>query len=138
MFLDRRTADARILKALLKARALRIGVTVCAIAGLLALSVLPVAHVHESSSGRTLVHSHIVDDAAEHAGTIDHDGHHGITTLDPTFVSERQYGVDHPLIAVAFVILAPERRLAGRVDPADAPVAHGPPIRAGSLRGPPA
>jgi hypothetical protein len=122
----------------LRARSTRIVVTVCAVAATLALSILPADHVHETYSGRPIVHRHLIDDAAEHAGSIDHGDHHGVRTLEPTFVSERQYDVDRPLIAVAVDLVAPESRLVGRVEPLDAPLAHGPPIRCSSLRAPPA
>lgn len=122
----------------LKARSLKIVVTVCAVVATLAVAMLPAEHVHETYSGSAIVHRHVIDDAAEHAGTLDHGDHHGVKMLDSTFVSERQYDIDRPLIAVALVLVAPERRLVARVEPIDAPVAHGPPIRSSSLRAPPA
>ena len=125
-------------KLVLKARLVRIVVTVCSVAATLALSIVPAAHVHESYSGRLIVHRHVIDDAAEHAGTIDHGDHHGVRTLEPTFVSERQYDVDRPLITVELVLVAPEPRFVGRVEPIAARLTHGPPIRSGSLRAPPA
>jgi len=117
---------------------MRIAVTVCAVAATLALSMLPAEHVHETYSGRAIVHRHVIDDAAEHAGTIDHGDHHATKTLDSTFVAERHYDVDRPLVSVEFVLVAPEPRFVGRVEPIAPRLTHGPPIRVGSLRAPPA
>ena len=122
----------------LKARAVRIVVTVCSVAATLALPMLPPEHMHETYSGRPILHRHIIDEPAEHAGAIDHGDHHGVKTLEPTFVSERQYNIAGPLMSVALVIIAPERRLVGRPEAIDAPVAHAPPIRLDSLPAPPA
>ncbi len=122
----------------LKARLVRIVVTVCAVAATLALSILPAEHLHESYSGRPIVHRHVIDDPAEHAGTIDHGDHHGVKTLEPTFVAEREYDVDRPLVTVELVLVAPEPRFIGRVEPIAARLTHGPPIRVRSLRAPPA
>lgn len=122
----------------LQARLVRIVVTVCSAAATLALSVLPPEHLHESYSGRPIVHRHVIDDSAEHAGAIDHGDHHGVKTLEPAFVSERRYDVDRPLLTVELVLVAPERRFVGRVEPTAARLTHGPPIRSRSLRAPPA
>ena len=105
---------------------------------MLALSILPAEHLHESYSGASIVHRHVIDDAAEHADTIEHGDHHGVKTLEPTFLSERQYDVDSPLIIVELALAAPEQRLVGRVEPIAARLTHGPPIRSRSLRAPPA
>jgi hypothetical protein len=123
--------------------AIRRVVTACAVAATLALSVLPAEHVHESDSGRPLVHRHAVEDAAEHArtehaGTVDHGDHHAVGTADATFVAERQHDLERPAVTVIPPLVAPERRLVGHVALLDDPVAHGPPIRVGSPRAPPA
>lgn len=123
---------------MLKVRRFGIVVTVCAIVATLGLSALPVEHVHESYSGRPIVHRHLIDEPAQHAGSIDHGDHRGVQTLEPTFVSERQYNIERPLITVVLVVIAPERRLVGRAEAIDAAVAHGPPIRLDSLPAPPA
>ena len=101
---------------------------------------LPAEHLHASSSGRALVHRHVIDDAAEHAGfsSIDQGDRRGVTTVEPRFVSERQYDSRSPLITVELVLVAPERRFVGRMEPIDALMTHGPPIRVGSPRAPPA
>jgi hypothetical protein len=104
---------------------------------MLALSLLPAEHLHESDSG-SIVHRHVIDDEGGHPRSIDHGDHHGAKTLEPTFVSESQYDLEQPEIIVTRVLVAPEGRLLDRVEPNDAPVAHGPPIRVGSLRAPPA
>jgi hypothetical protein len=109
----------------------------CAIAAVLALSLFPAEHLHESDSG-SIVHRHVIDDAGGHPGSIDHGDHHGAKTLEPTFVSESQYDVDRPETIVAGGVVAPEGRLLGRVEPIEAQLAHGPPIRIASLRAPPA
>lgn len=122
----------------MKPRYIRLVVTLCAVAATLVLSMLPAEHVHETSSGRALIHRHVVDDAAEHGRSIDHGDHHGVKTLEPMFVSEPQYDVDRPMITVELVVVAPEPRLVGRVEPIAARLTHGPPIRVRSLRAPPA
>lgn len=139
VILDRQPAAARILVTLLRDRALRIGVTVCAIAAVLTLGVLPVAHVHELYSGETLVHSHMIDDPVEHAGTLDHGDHHSVRTLEPTFLVQQVQQLDPPvLLSMTVVVSPPETRALSYVDALDAPVIHGPPIRVVSLRAPPA
>ena len=110
----------------------------CAIAATVALSILPAAHVHVADGGAPLVHQHPVNAPAGHGSALDHPDHHGVNTLEPVFVSERQYDVDHPLLTAASVLVAPAHRLIGRVDLTGDPVAHGPPIRIRSLRAPPA
>jgi hypothetical protein len=122
----------------LKARLVRIVVTVCSVVATLGLSMLPPEHVHESYSGRAIVHRHVIEGPAEHAGSIDHGDHHAATTLEPTFVAERHYDVDRPLVTVALVLVAPEPRFLGRVEPIAPRLTHGPPIRVRSLRAPPA
>ena len=106
----------------------------------MALSMLPAEHLHASPSGRALVHRHVIDEAAEHAGfsSIDQGDHRGITTLEPRFVSGRHYDSRSPLITVELVLVAAERRFVGRMEPIDALMTHGPPIRVGSPRAPPA
>lgn len=132
-------ASAGILHVLLKARPIRIGVTACAVAAMLALSMLPAEHLHASDAERPVVHRHVIGDAAEHAdSSVDHPDHWAVQTLDPTFHSERQYAVRRPLITVEPVLVVPDRRFAGRVEPLDAVMTHGPPIRVRSLRAPPA
>ena len=126
-----------------RVRAIKAVATVCALAALVALSMLPTEHIHESHQGTQIVHRHMVDDAPEHSdsgyhGSIEHGDHLRVTILEPTFVPERQYDVERPLITVAVAPLSPERRVAVGVDLIDDPVAHGPPLRVGSLRAPPA
>jgi hypothetical protein len=112
---------------------------VCAVAAVLVLSLLPAEHLHTFSVGQPIVHRHVIDDTAQHgAASIDHDGHGGVTTLEPTFVAARQYDVHRPLITVELVLVVPDRRVVGRVEPMDAVMTHGPPIRPPSLRAPPA
>lgn len=130
---------ARILEVLLKRRILRIGVTVCAVAAVLALSMVPTTHVHQSLSGKPLVHSHFINDPVEHAGTLDHGDHHGVRTFASVFMAERTTNSVPVLTTVAvFVLARPETRSLGYRDALDAPVIHGPPLRVLSLRGPPA
>ena len=122
---------------MLNARLVKIVVTVCSVAATLALSILPAEHLHESYAGRPIVHRHVIEDAAEHAGTIDQGDHHDAKTLEPAFVAEREYDVDRPLVTVELVLVAPEPRFIGRVEPIAARLTHGPPIRVRSLRAPP-
>ena len=123
----------------MKRRFLRIGVTVCAIAAVLALSIVPAAHVHQTLSGKPLIHSHFIDDPLEHAGTLDHGDHHAVRTFASVFMPERTTDSVPLLTAVAvFVLTTPETRSLGYSDALDAPVIHGPPLRVVSLRAPPA
>ena len=111
-------------------------VAVCAVVG---LSVLPVAHAHTSFSGKTFVHSHLIDDPVEHSGTLDHGDHHGRPALARTFTIERTLKVTAPALLSAAAYTRPESRPLGRVQaPDDHEVIHGPPLRAVSLRAPPA
>jgi len=120
---------------LLKARILRIGVTICAVMAVLALSILPATHLHRSISGNALIHSHLVDDPLEHAGTLDH----GVRTFAPVFTTERTTHAVAMLAAASPVFLVTvERRSLGYTEALDAPVIHGPPLRIPSLRAPPA
>jgi hypothetical protein len=124
---------------LLRVRPIRIGVAVWAMAALLALSMLPAEHLHASGPGRALVHRHMMDDGTEHPGSsVDHGDHQSAQIVNPAFDSQRQYDLDSPLIVAAPVLVAPEQRVVGRVQPTDAPLTHGPPIRVRSLRAPPA
>jgi hypothetical protein len=130
---------ARILGILLKGRIVRIGVTVCAVMAVLALSILPATHLHQSISGKALIHSHLIDDPLEHAGTLDHGDHHGVRTFAPVFTTERTTHAVTTLAAGSAVFLVtPERRSLAYTEALDAPVIHGPPLRIPSLRGPPA
>lgn len=128
------------LKFLLTTRSYRIVVTFCAGAAMLALSNLPAAHLHAEDFGSSFVHRHVTDDGTtEHpASALDHADHSSVKMLDPTFNSQRQYDVGHPLTSVGLVVVAPDQRFAGPTDRIDAPRAHGPPIRIRSLRAPPA
>lgn len=113
--------------------------TVCAVAALLGLAIMPATHVHQSLSGKPLVHSHFIDDPVEHAGTLDHGDHHGVPTFASVFMAERLTNSVPALTAVdVFVLARPESRSLGYSDSLDAPVIHGPPPRVLSLRGPPA
>ncbi len=49
----------------LKARLVRIVVTVCSVIATLGLSMLPAEHVHESYSGRAIVHRHAIGTGAQ-------------------------------------------------------------------------
>lgn len=138
-YLDIEGELARILKALVKRRILRIGVTVCAVAAVLGLAIVPATHLHQSLSGKPLVHSHLINDPVDHAGTLDHGDHHGVRTLAPVFMAGRTINTVPALVGVAvFVLAQPEPRSLAYSDALDAPVIHGPPPRVLSLRGPPA
>ncbi len=126
---------------MVKIRSVRLAVTLASFAATLALSMLPPAHVHESSSGPPIVHRHVADasaDHADHSASIDHGDHSGVKNLDPTFVAEPRRDAARPVLTSAPVLVAPERREIGRMALLDDPVAHGPPIRVKSLRAPPA
>lgn len=127
------------LEVLLKRRIVRIGVTVYAVAAVLAVAVMPAPHLHQSASGKPLVHSHLINDPVEHAGTLDHGDHRGVRTFAPVFMAERTMNSVPALMAVAVLVLArPESRSLGYSDSLNAPVIHGPPGRVLSLRAPPA
>lgn len=113
--------------------------TVCAVGAMLALSMLPVEHLHASNFGQVFVHRHIIDEGATHAGSsLDHGDHTSVRTLNPTFDSQRHYDVAQPPVTAELLIAPPDRRYTGRVDRAQGPPTHGPPIRSRSLRAPPA
>ncbi len=99
---------------------------------------LPAAHAHTLSSGKTLVHSHLISDPIEHAGTLDHGDHHGVATFVPSFTIERTLEIGVPVVVGVVVLTLPETRPLSHVDALDAPVIHGPPLRVQSLRAPPA
>lgn len=105
---------------------------------MLGLGWFPAAHAHKLISGKTLVHSHLIADPVEHAGTLDHGDHHGVQTLVPSFTIERILQVAVPVVLSAVVLVLPETRPLSRVNALDAPVIHGPPLRVQSLRAPPA
>jgi len=114
-------------------------VAVWAAASILALSMLPAEHLHTSDVERPVVHRHGLDDGAGSAGSfIDHDDHRSVSSSDPTYVPERQYDIDRPLITVELVLIRPDRRFVGRVEALDPVMTHGPLIRVRSLRAPPA
>lgn len=122
-----------------KARSTRIGVTVCAVGAMLALSMLPAEHLHASDFGKAFVHRHVIDDRADHPGSsLNHGDHTSVKTLDPTFDAQRHYDVAQPLLTAELLVATPDRRFTGRVDRAQGPPTHGPPIRIRSLRAPPA
>lgn len=124
---------------MLKARSTRIGVTLCAVGAMLALSMLPAEHLHASAFGKTLVHRHVIDDAADHAGSsLDHGDHSSVKTLTLTFDSQPHYDVAQPIATAELMVAPPDRRFIGRVGRAQGPPTHGPPIRTRSLRAPPA
>jgi hypothetical protein len=105
----------------------------------LALSILPVPHLHQSISGKMLVHSHLESDPVEHAGTLDHGDHHGVRTFPPVFTVDRTTdALAVFLVVTAFIGVKPEARSLAHIDALDAPVIHGPPLRGLSLRAPPA
>ena len=112
---------------------------------MLGLSMLPAVHVHDSVSGQTVAHRHVVDEASDHddalahtGSSLDHGDHHAAKTLEPTFVAERPFDLDHPVVTVRVVLAELDRRVVGQVDPPDGVMTHGPPIRVDSLRAPPA
>ena len=119
-------------------RPLEIAVTVWALAAMLALSMLPAEHLHTSESGHQVAHRHASDDADAHDdSSFDHSEPGSVTILEPTFVSERRYAGDRPLITVDLVVAEPTRGVVGPMAAVDILKAHGPPIRAGSPRAPP-
>lgn len=139
-YLDISTDATGILPVFVNTLLTRIGVTACVLVGTLAMSILPAGHLHTSDAGRSFVHRHAIDVGADHGrASIGHGDHDGVQTLDPLFVSERQYDVERPLITAELVIVAPGQRLPGWTEAIDGPLRlHGPPIRTGSLRAPPA
>jgi hypothetical protein len=127
-----------ILRLLLKVRSVRVGVAFGVVVAVLALSVLPAAHLHRLASGQTMVHSHVLDAAEDHQNTLDHGDHHAAQTLSAVFTVER--GVySFVALTVAVVLLPVPQPQSFAYAPALVdPVIHGPPIRALSPRGPPA
>ena len=101
---------------------------------------MPATHLHRSISGTPLVHSHLIADPVEHAGTLDHGDHHGAQVFAPVFTVER---TSHPVAAPAvltavFLLVEPKTQSLAYTDALEAPVIHGPPLRGVSLRAPPA
>lgn len=139
MFLDTVVRRPSILEILVKTRVLRISVAMWAIAVVLSLSVLPVAHIHASESGRTLVHSHFGDGAeADHHDTLGHGDHQKATSLARAFVVEGTYQ-PLPLVATPmFELASPDVTPVSVVGDFRHPVIHGPPRQTASLRAPPA
>jgi hypothetical protein len=129
----------RILEVFLKGRILRIGGATSAVIAVLALSILPAMHLHRSTSGKSLVHSHLIDHPIEHEGMLDHGDHHGVRTFPPVFTVERPIDALPTLaVAIAVFLATPEPQSSGYSEAIDAPAIHGPPIRSASLRAPPA
>lgn len=139
MLLDTVVRRPSILEVLVNTRVLRTGVAMWAVAVVLSLSVLPVAHIHASESGRTLVHSHFGDGAeADHHGTLGDGDHRKATSVARVFVVEGTY---HPLPLVAtpaFELASPDVTTVSVVGDFRHPVIHGPPGQNASLRAPPA
>jgi hypothetical protein len=130
---------ARILRTLLKKRFLRIGVTAFAVAAVLALAIVPAAHLHQSLVGKPLIHSHFLDNPVEHAPTLDHSDHHAVTTFASVFIAERTaHSVPAFTTITLFVLPTSETQLRGFRDVLESPVIHGPPLGVLSLRAPPA
>jgi hypothetical protein len=114
-----------------------------------ALSLLPAEHLHRSASGPSVIHRHVMEEAVEahhdsetegvhiHA-SLHHDDHANAETLTQVFVAERQYVSLAPLVVAILLLPPPEPRVVERIVPDAVPLAHGPPIRLLSLRGPPA
>lgn len=124
---------------MLKARSTKLGVAICALCAMVALSVLPAEHLHASDVSKSFLHRHVIDDGADHAGSsLDHGDHTSVKTLNPTFDVQRQYEVGQPLLAAELLVPRPDSRVTARVERAQGPPAHGPPIRIRSLRAPPA
>lgn len=123
----------------MKTHVLRIGVAIWAITAVLSLSVLPVAHMHASESGRTVVHSHFGDgDDADHHDTLGHGDHRQARSLAPAFLVEGAYHA-LPLVATpVFVLASPDVTVVRVVGDFRHPVIHGPPRQTASLRAPPA
>lgn len=125
-------------KLLLKNRPARIVVASVGVVSLLALSLLPLEHVHGARSGAGIVHRHVIDLATEHSGfSLDHGDHRSARTVVPAFESQRLDDAGNPMIEAAVVLLAPElTERPGYSDRIDSRL-HGPPIRLTSLRAPP-
>lgn len=138
--LDTKPESTLILCVLLKGRIVRIGVTICAVVAVVALSMLPATHLHRSISGKSLVHSHFTADPVEHAGALDHADHNGVRTFVSVFTAERTTDpVMAPTVVTAvFLLAAVEPRPLAYNDALEAPVIQGPPLRVISLRAPPA
>ena len=130
--------NRRDTEVLLKVRSVRVGVALSAVVAVLALAVLPGPHLHQLASGRTMVHSHLFDEAADHEGTLEHSDHHAANMLSPVFTVERgEYSF--VALTVAVVLLpVPKPQSLAYAPALDAPLIHGPPIRALSPRAPPA
>ncbi|MEO6212335.1 MAG: hypothetical protein ABIP65_01790 [Vicinamibacterales bacterium] len=123
----------------MRARILRTGATVCSVFALLALSMLPAEHLHRTEAAPALIHRHVVDQAVDQSSAAaEHADHPDATTLEPVFMSVRQFVVGKPIAGAATLVILPDRRFVGRVDPTDIPRLHGPPIRFDSLPAPPA
>jgi hypothetical protein len=139
--------------------AVRVGGAFAAICAVLGLSVLPAAHAHTTPSGRTLVHSHLMGHGADHheakhtdhhetehadhheadhAVTLEHGDHRNVRVLAPTFTVEETLQLAGPVLLEGTLVPPPEETPLNRVEGFDARLTHGPPIRAVSLRAPPA
>ena len=138
--LDTSQQRPHILDALLNRRGTRIGVALSAVAAVLALSILPAGHVHQSIDTGAVVHTHLIKNGAPHdALGLDHGDHHNARTVHPTFTAERTMRFDAaPALLVAVVLETPRVSTRAHVDAVDDPVIHGPPLRVPSLRAPPA
>jgi len=110
------------------------------VVAVLALAVMPAPHLHRSISGKPLIHSHLIADPIEHAGTLDHGNHYGVRTLGPMFTPERttDWGAATVEGTAVVRVMEPGRRSLGYLGTLDAPASHGPPLRVVSLRAPPA
>ena len=120
-----------------KSRRFRIAVTLVAVFAVMALAVLPAAHVHQKTSGGTLVHSHVVATTDQHAGLENGDHHDGLPTLEPAFTFVRTVHVEAPSVVEQRLLMAPPVVSVRRAAVFDAEVIHGPPLPVLSPRAPP-
>jgi hypothetical protein len=121
-----------------QSRSSRLGATFLAIFAIATLAVLPVAHAHMTVSGQTLVHTHLTPEPTEHSGTLDHGDHDDARSLAESFTIEPTLQIDAPALIEAVVLAPLPEPTKGYVEPAEPRPIHGPPIRAISLRAPPA
>lgn len=129
-----------ILETLLKRRTIRVVATLWAVLAVLTFAVLPAAHLHRSASGSALIHSHVLSHPVQHAGMVDDGDDHGGRTLGVVFTLSRAVdgGIPAAVPAAGFLLGAPETQSRSFSNALEAPVIHGPPRSAVSLRAPPA
>ena len=137
-----------ILGALISRRVPGLGVTLCAVAIVLAKAFLPAAHVHQSLSGEPIAHAHLAAEPADHADSVDHEEHgldhgdhhhHDVLSLAQTYIVDSAPVLVAALVLLGTAFVPPPDVTNWRYATAfDAPVIHGPPVRVTSLRAPPA